>query len=84
MMHKKILISIYMVFLLTNITSFVKATTYYVDATNGNDNNDGLSESNAWKTIGKVNSESFQPGHPDARVNGGYWSLECGDRMLDW
>ena len=34
---------------------------YYVDATNGNDLNDGLSESNAWQTISKVNSVSFNP-----------------------
>jgi len=29
---------------------------YYVDATNGNDLNDGLSPETAWKTIGKVNN----------------------------
>ena len=36
--------------------------TYYVDATNGNDNNSGLSPSSAWKTIAKVNSSNFNPG----------------------
>ena len=35
------------------------AATYYVDATNGNDNNDGLSLSTAWKTIAKVNNSNF-------------------------
>ena len=34
-------------------------STYYVDATGGSDSNDGLSEANAWKTISKVNSSSF-------------------------
>lgn len=38
------------------------ATTYYIDATNGNDNNDGLSQATAWKTIAKVNSSNFLPG----------------------
>jgi parallel beta-helix repeat protein len=35
---------------------------YYVDATNGNDRNSGLSPSTAWKTISKVNSSNLQPG----------------------
>ncbi len=38
------------------------ATTYYVDATNGNDSYTGTSESAAWKTIAKVNASSFSPG----------------------
>jgi len=38
------------------------ATTYYVDATNGNNTNGGTSPSTAWKTIAKVNSSSFNPG----------------------
>ena len=36
--------------------------TYYVDATNGNDNNNGLSASTPWKTISKVNDETFNAG----------------------
>jgi regulatory protein YycI of two-component signal transduction system YycFG len=40
----------------------VLATTYFVDATNGLDNNSGTSETTAWKTIAKVNGEIFQPG----------------------
>ena len=38
------------------------AETYYVDATNGNDSNDGLSPESARQTIAKVNSMSFLPG----------------------
>ena len=38
------------------------AASYYVDATNGNDRNDGLSPARAWKTIGRVNRETFNPG----------------------
>lgn len=37
-------------------------TRYYVDASNGNDNNDGINESCAWRSITKVNSVIFQPG----------------------
>jgi hypothetical protein len=33
-----------------------------VDATNGNDSNNGLSETTAWKTIAKVNASRFNPG----------------------
>jgi hypothetical protein len=38
------------------------AATYYVDATNGKDTNDGVSLSTAWKTIAKVNTSRFNPG----------------------
>ena len=48
-----------MVFFLTAAAS---ASTYYIDATNGNDSNDGLSEINSWQTIAKVNASKFRPG----------------------
>jgi hypothetical protein len=35
---------------------------YYIDATGGNDGNNGLSPSTAWKTLTKVNATSFMPG----------------------
>ena len=45
------------------ITSqIITGAVYYVDATNGNDSNDGLSEITAWRTINKVNNSSFTPG----------------------
>ena len=47
------------------IVSFVDlnfATTYYVDAVNGNDNNSGLSPSSAWQTINKVNNFTYASG----------------------
>lgn len=37
-------------------------TTYYVDATGGDDANNGTSSSSAWKTIFKVNNHEFNPG----------------------
>jgi parallel beta-helix repeat protein len=35
---------------------------YYVDASAGNDSNDGRSPTTAWRTIAKVNASSFSPG----------------------
>ncbi|MBX6321414.1 MAG: right-handed parallel beta-helix repeat-containing protein [Rhodospirillaceae bacterium] len=36
--------------------------TYYVDATNGSDSNDGLSPGSAWQSIQQVNAHGFEPG----------------------
>jgi hypothetical protein len=41
------------------VFSSIWATTYYVDASNGNDLNSGSSESSAWQTIYKVNVSNF-------------------------
>jgi len=49
------------------------ATYYCVDATNGNDNNDGLSLGSAWKTIAKVNSQTFRPGDSVLFKRGEVW-----------
>jgi hypothetical protein len=38
------------------------AATYYVDAANGNDLNNGTSQAKPWKTIAKVNASRFYPG----------------------
>jgi len=46
---------------------------YYIDATNGNDLNDGLSEVSAWKTIAKVNAQSFSPGDSILFKRGEIW-----------
>ena len=39
-----------------------RATNYYVDATNGDDSNEGTSPSTAWQTLSKVSGSSFSPG----------------------
>jgi hypothetical protein len=49
-------------FLLVAFTAPVSATNYYVDATNGNDSNDGTSPAAAWQTLSKVSGSSFNPG----------------------
>lgn len=43
----------------TDTTTYTKVLNYYVDATNGNDNNNGLTPSTAWRTLSRVNSASF-------------------------
>jgi len=48
----------FFVFLAQHTSQPVQAqatSTYYVDGVNGSDSNDGLSQANAWKTIGKAN-----------------------------
>src|SRR5690606_8086408 len=47
--------------------------TYYVDADNGSDTYDGLSESTAWKSLEKVNSITFLPGTKILFKSGGIW-----------
>jgi hypothetical protein len=60
-------------FALCVLTSVAWAATYYVDATNGNDSNPGISESAPWKTIAKVNASSFQPGDNILLKRGDVW-----------
>ncbi len=37
-------------------------TTYYVDSVDGNNDNDGLSESTPWKTLSKISAKTFSAG----------------------
>jgi len=56
------IIFLFILLVLSNTSIQAYATTYYVDATNGNDFNNGFSPETAWKTISKVNSMDFKPG----------------------
>lgn len=47
--------------------------TYYVDATNGNDENSGTSPNSAWKTLSKVNNYDFSPGDSILFKRGEIW-----------
>jgi len=51
----------------------LRAATYYVDATGGNDANDGLSQASAWKTIAKVNASTFAAGDSILFKRGEVW-----------
>ncbi len=54
---------IYLILVFSIIWSFSSfATTYYVDASTGNDTNSGKSPSNAWATLKNVNATLFKPG----------------------
>lgn len=46
---------------------------YYVDASNGNDNNNGLSESAAWATLARVNVTKLVPGDTVLFKRGEIW-----------
>ncbi|MHA1360609.1 MAG: PKD domain-containing protein [Candidatus Helarchaeota archaeon] len=61
------------IFIMIMITSQLYATTYYVDATNGNDDNSGTSPGSAWKTIAKVNDSFFNPGDSILFKKGEIW-----------
>lgn len=39
-----------------------KGTCYYLDATDGDDTRSGLSEAEAWKSLGRINSVALRPG----------------------
>ena len=49
-------------------------STYYVDATLGNDNNDGLSENSAWNTLTMVNGQVYKPGDKVLLKTGEVWN----------
>ena len=68
-MMKKFLVFISILFLAASLS----ATTYYVDATGGNDSNSGLTEALAWKTIAKVNASSFSAGDSILFKRGETW-----------
>ena len=50
------------------------ATRYYVDASLGNDANDGMTPDNAWETIAKVNAATLNPGESVLFKRGETWA----------
>lgn len=51
-----------------------EATTYYVDATGGDDSNGGTNSAAPWKTVGKIVISSFSPGDSVLFKRGETWS----------
>jgi len=49
------------------------ATTYYVDATNGKDEDKGISSSTAWKSLSKVSNSNLLPGDHVKLKRGNVW-----------
>ena len=52
----------------------LSATTYYIDATSGNDSNAGISTTSAWQTINKVNNFNFTAGDSILFKKGEIWN----------
>jgi len=65
-------------FLLLGISIFIvlstKAETYYVSSSTGDDSNPGTSLEFPWKTLDKVNSQSFSPGDQVLFKRGDRWA----------
>ena len=57
----------------TAVSAQTGSTTYYIDATGGNDSNNGTSPSSAWKTVFKVNDFEFNPGDSILFKRGDVW-----------
>ena len=56
-------------------TAGTVGTTYYIDAQNGNDSNDGTSESAAWKTFANVDDLTLTEGDQVLLKAGCTWNL---------
>ena len=52
----------------------IQAATYYVDSVTGTDTNTGLTQTAAWRTLGKVSSIVFQPGDAILFKAGDLWT----------
>src|SRR5258708_6253723 len=50
------------------------ATTFYVDSVGGNDSNNGTSASTPWRSLNKVNQETFQVGDHILLKAGSEWT----------
>ncbi len=58
----KQLLTICSILFILMLSATASATDYYVDATDGNDDSNGLSANFAWQTIAKVNASNFSAG----------------------
>lgn len=56
--------------------SVASASAFYVDATNGNDANDGRSSAKAWKTLDRLHSQKLGPGDVVRLARGSVWSRQ--------
>jgi len=69
---KEIATILYLSMVLT-ISSYAQ-NTFYIDMTNGNDTNNGISITTSWKTINKVNQQSFVAGDSILFKRGETWT----------
>ena len=73
---KAINISVRITFCLVYLlpSAFILGTTYYIDATGGDDSEDGTSLIAAWQTLDMVNGTSFLPGDSILFKSGEVWT----------
>jgi hypothetical protein len=57
-------------------------TAYYIDASGGNDLNDGYSPETPWKTISQVNDKTIMPGSRVLFKRGEKWILSVGEVII--
>ena len=69
-----IIVAFFMAGLMPALPVSASNTTYYVDSVSGNDSNNGTSTASAWKTLGKVNSVTFQAGDKILFKRGSSWT----------
>jgi len=60
--------------MLSLTVAFADNSSYYIDAQQGRDTNDGRSEQNAWKTLKRANDTVFGPGDKLLLKSGCRWS----------
>lgn len=56
------------------VTSYSQSLIYYIDSQGGNDANTGHSAYNAWKSLSKINSITFQSGDQILLKSGSIWT----------
>ena len=71
--QKRSVYQILLVLVLGICFSTVRATTYYVSSTLGNDSNSGISESAPWASLAKVNASTFNAGDQILLKRGDVW-----------
>ena len=59
----------------------ISAATYYVK-NGGDDSADGLTDATAWKTISKVNSETFSPADTICFKRGDTWRIPIDAQLI--
>ncbi|MCR8660415.1 LamG-like jellyroll fold domain-containing protein [Paenibacillus endoradicis] len=57
-----------------SVAHAASGTTYYISSSEGNDNNNGTSESSPWQSLDKVNSQKFQAGDKVLFKAGDVWN----------
>ena len=71
---KTLLPSILLLSLSYSVSGQVTPVTRYIDATGGNDVNNGLSAQSAWKSLANINSSTFNPGDSILLKAGEVWT----------